>query len=148
MDPATPETPVAEEDARDDRDEERARPVAERVSRRRLGALLALALGLGVAALPLARVSSSERHVSFVVAEPASVSALELTWLSGDEALRSVRYTFEAGKAPARIAQEVSLSDGDYRVLVNTERATGASQNELRVTVAEGADELTVFLPK
>lgn len=99
-----------------------AGPDQSRRSFRRRAAALILALGIGVAAMPLLEHVPREQTLVFRLdGEP--IRRLEVSWTprGGDEPAGGVTLTF-AERAPRTVRQTVKLPNGEYQLAIEVER--------------------------
>ena len=106
--------------------------------------MLAVAL---VLLIPLARHLPTARSVRLDVTDPGTLTGLELTWLEGDEALRSTVLRFGARQAPAHIDTAIRVTDGTYRLQLRIERTGGVTHVERRVSFAPDVSLVVVPVP-
>jgi hypothetical protein len=88
-----------------------------------------------------------EHTVTFRVADPASVTGLQLAWsaLGSAETVQATSLRYVAGRAPPLVETRVSLPSGRYELDILVERE--AVHEEFRRTIELGdADAITVPL--
>jgi hypothetical protein len=113
---------------------------------RRLVPVALLLAGAGAASLLLPNLPR-EHHVTLRVADPASVTGVQLAWstLGGVETVQATSLRYTAGRAPTLVETRVSLPHGRYELEILVERE--AVHEEFRRTIDLGdADAITVPL--
>lgn len=125
------------------------------MTKRRIGSLVFLAFGLGIAFL-LSNNAPQEQHVRVVLGSAApAVTGVTLQYLStksGDVA-NETQFTYGRGQAPRVVAHEPKLPSGDYSLRVDvaasrTEPDAGAMEIhrsvERQVTLKGGSAQVDV----
>jgi hypothetical protein len=99
--------------------------------------LLLLAGGLGAAHF-ISPHLPKDREVDLALEDPASVTAVDITWSSpdGEEPVQGGSYRFEPGKAPRKLRIRAHLPDGRYALDVGVQR--GAQRDTVRRVVRLG----------
>lgn len=94
------------------------------MTRRRIGSLVFLAFGLGIAFL-LGSNAPQEQHVRVVLGGAApDVTHVTLQYLaSGGDVANETSFTFPRGQAPRIVAHEPKLPSGDYNLHVDVAAA-------------------------
>jgi len=90
------------------------------MTRRRIGSLVFLAFGLGIAFL-LSSTSPQEQHVRVVLGNGApEVTGVTLQYFaSAGEVANETSFTYPRGQAPRIVAHEPKLPSGDYNLHVD-----------------------------
>lgn len=116
-----------------------------RSSRRRLGGVLFLVVGLGVAYY-LRTLAPHEQHVRIVLGDAApDVAAVDLQYLAADgEAARAAHFAWPRGTAPRVVPHEPQLPDGEYRLQIDVDAREGRRTVERRVTLGGGSTQVDV----
>jgi hypothetical protein len=108
---------------------------------------VALVLAAAGAASLLLPSLPHEHHITLRVADPASVTGVELGWctLGGAETVQATSLRYAVGRAPSLVETRVSLPNGRYELSVLVERE--ATHEDFRRTIELGdADAITVPL--
>ncbi len=118
--------------------------------RKRVATQLLLA-GAGAAGLVVMPNVPHEHHVDLRLEDPASVTGVEVTWTAAGAAgsteapARGGTWRFEAGSAPATVAEGVRLPDGRYALDVVVRRGADEESSHRVITLGD-ADHITVRL--
>lgn len=90
------------------------------MTRRRIGSLVFLAFGLGIAFL-LSNNAPQEQHVRVVLGSAApEVTGLTLQYLAtGGEVANETSFTYPRGQAPRVVAHDPRLPSGDYSLHID-----------------------------
>jgi hypothetical protein len=107
-------------------------------SRGRL-AILVLAGGLLLAALPLMRKVPHDREVHLEL--DGRVGEVELTWFADEEAIRQTTLSFTESASPHRVTARLSVPDGRYRLELCVDRGEPQVRH---VDFTEGVDSVTI----
>ena len=116
-------------------------------SRRRRLALLVVAVGVALAAAPWLDHGRGERVVELEIDDPATLAALEVSWLEDGDVLRRTIWRYPARDAPRQLQQTLQLRDGSYEVILVVDRGGGARTVERRIDVSEDVSKVTVPVP-
>ena len=115
------------------------------MTRRRIGSLVFLAFGVGVA-LYLGQTGPQEQHVNVVLGAAApQVTAVGLQYVaSGGDIANETRFQYAPGAAPRVVAHAPKLPRGDYDLKVEIGTPDGGRSVERRVTLHGGSTQVDV----
>lgn len=122
------------------------------MTRRRIGSLVFLAVGLAIAFL-LSNQAPQEQHVRVVLGAGApEVTAVTLAYTSeGGDTANETSFAYAKGQAPRVVAHEPRLPHGDYQLRVEVRAASGPDAGteihrsvERRVTLKGGSAQVDV----
>lgn len=118
-----------------------------KLSRRRIGSLVFLAVGLAIA-MALGQLAPSEQHIHVILGNRApEVTAVTLQYVAGagsGEIADETSFRYEAGKAPRIVSHDPKLSTGEYRLTVDVEMREIRRSVERQVTLKGGSTQVDV----
>jgi hypothetical protein len=121
-------------------------PSAELSSLRRRLAPAVLLVGAVAVGFLVKPALPEDRGVELRLADRTALEEVELVWLDEDhEAIRRTVLSFRDRPVPAKIATEVRVPDGDYRLLVTLRRDGGTQELERRISFRD-SDRVVVPL--
>jgi len=97
--------------------------------------------------VPVINKLPTERPVRLQVSDPASLRRLDVTWLAGEERIRSTVLRFDEQPASAQITTHVRVLDGDYQLKLRIERSDGVAVTERRVSFAPDVALVVIPIP-
>lgn len=115
----------------------------KKLTRRRIGSLVFLAFGLGVA-FYLSQNGPQEQHVHVILGGTApEVTGVQLSYASmtGDIA-NETRFAYAPGAAPRIVSHDPKLPRGDYDLKVDLSGPDGGRSVQRRVTLQGGSTQL------
>jgi hypothetical protein len=122
-----------------------AKPSDKKSNRRRIGSIVFLVLGLGVA-FYLGQTGPQEQHIHVILGSAApDVTAVQLQYaaMNGDIA-NETRFAYEPGQAPRVVSHDPKLPRGDYdlKVDIGARGIDGGRSVQRRVTLQGGSTQL------
>jgi hypothetical protein len=108
---------------------------------------LVVAFGALLAGAPLAEEVSDRREVVIRLEEPAPVTALSVTLLSGSDVIWGTERRFAPGQAPDEVTRSLPLSAGRYRVLLELDDGGEPKRLERLVNVEDDVTRVVIPVP-
>src|SRR5262249_46151114 len=88
-----------------------------------------------------------EREVELRLADPASVTSVDVSWADQGEPVHGGSWRFDPGRAPLAVVSKISLPNGRYDLDVTVGRRDAPSATAHRLIDLDSTDHVTVRLP-